>query len=173
MCLSTIKRSTTSAGVESRPRLWGRRFNKTWCTMFTISRIVEQAVGVAHPVFPPAFHGQSQQGLREQFRILLRLTVTNLNHAAWGSPSGRHVAGQRQEAEASARLVPVDRWRAASVGAAGPHRRAPAANGGTARTGGGRGRADPRPASACAFGRPRSRKAPWPAERACARWAWI
>src|SRR5207249_4217015 len=48
----------------------------------------------------------------------------------------------------------------ASVGAAGPHRRAPAANSGTARTGGGRGRADPRPASACAFGRPRSRKAP-------------
>src|SRR5713226_5356587 len=84
-------------------------------------RIVEQAVGMAHPVFPPALHGQSPQSLREQFRILLRLAVTNLNHAASGGPGGWRVAGERRGVEeAGAKLVPVDRWRAASVGAAGP-----------------------------------------------------
>src|SRR5712692_277006 len=66
-------------------------------------RIVEQAVGVAHPVFPPAFHGQSEQSLREQFRILLRMAVTNLNHAASGGSGGRRVTGPRQGAEVSAR----------------------------------------------------------------------
>src|SRR5256886_14370178 len=91
-------------------------------------RIVEQAVGVAPPVFPPAFHGPSQQRLREQFRVLRRLAVTALNPATSGYPSGRRGAGQRPGAEASSSLVPVDRWRAASVGAAGPQRRKRSAN---------------------------------------------
>jgi len=63
MCLSTINRSTTSVGVESRPRvrLLGRRFSWNLVDDVHQLRIFEQAVGVAHPVFHQLSTGKARR----------------------------------------------------------------------------------------------------------------